>query len=62
MADPVGTADRIAELEAQLKDVANIMHHGGLLGKTYSDARRLLIPYWDSEECDRLQQARATGR
>lgn len=47
---------RIKELEDTLKEVANIMHHGGLLSKNENDVRKLLLPYWDSAECDRLQQ------
>jgi len=34
------------------------MHHGGLIGKTDNDARKLLLPFWNKAECDRLQAIR----
>ena len=49
---------RIAELEAQLTEIANIAHHGGLIGKDIKDIRGLTLPYWDMEECNRLQALR----
>lgn len=45
-----------------IRHVANIAHHGGLLGiKSDSDAmdeiRKLTIPYWDKEQCSKLQKS-----
>ena len=46
---------RITELETILREIANIAHYGGLMGKDNSDIRRLTLPYWDKAECQRLQ-------
>ena len=43
-------------LEALLIEVANIAHHGGLIGKDESDLLRLTLPYWDIAECEKLQR------
>ena len=50
--------ERIEKLEAQLTEIANIAHHGGLIGKDIKDIRGLTLPYWDMEECNRLQALR----
>ena len=50
---------RIDELEGDLKSIAAIAHHGGLLGHTQMSAakeiRKLTLRYWDGEEAGRLQ-------
>ena len=43
-----------------LVKIANMVHHGGLLGYNdtatlLTDLRMLTLPYWDKEECDKLQ-------
>ena len=48
--------DKQRKLEATLREIANIAHHGGLTGLGDSDIRKLTLPYWDKAECDRLQQ------
>lgn len=50
--------------EQTLREIANIAHHGGLIGYTTSakamDAiRDLSLLWWDKKECERLQQLRA---
>jgi hypothetical protein len=50
--------------EAELREIANIAHHGGLLGfKTQGDAlseiRKLTLQYWDQAECEKLQNGGA---
>ena len=44
-----------------IRRIANIAHHGGLIGfKTEQEAlieiRRLTIPWWDKKEAYRLQR------
>lgn len=55
--------EQIVNLENALKQIANVAHHGGLLGfDNISDAineiRTLSLPWWDREECDHLQERR----
>ena len=47
--------------ERALREIANIAHHGGLIGYTTSakamDAiRELSRRWWDRKECERLQK------
>ena len=52
-----------AEERALLVEIANIAHHGKLIGKDENDIRRLMLPYWDKDECSRLQiRARSGAR
>jgi len=52
--------EKIATLQAKLTKIANMAHHGGLLGLDVGDimyeTRRLTLPYWDKAECERLQE------
>lgn len=53
-------ADGRSDSNAVLARVANIAHHGGLLGFTTTDTAmreiaRLTLAFWDKDECHRLQ-------
>jgi hypothetical protein len=52
---------KVKELESELQTIAEIAHHGGLLGLTtmmgMTEIRRATLPYWDVDEADRLQRA-----
>lgn len=48
------------ELLQTLTAIANISHHGALIGKSdiydaFNEIRRLTIKHWDSSECCRIQ-------
>lgn len=43
-----------------MRKIANIAHHGGLIGfgdmhDAMNEIRRLTLPYWDKDECNELQ-------
>lgn len=53
----------IERLKDVLRQTANILHHGGLMGFKDEMAWRaalnkLTLPYWDKDECTKLQIAR----
>lgn len=44
-----------------LREIANIAHHGGLIGfdsyaKAHREICRLTLPWWDQGECSRIQK------
>ena len=48
-------------MEDAIRQIANIAHHGGLIGfgdpyKAMNEIRRLSLPWWDKEECNKLQR------
>lgn len=58
-------ASRNNDAERSLREIANIAHHGGLIGyntsaKAMDAIRDLSMRWWDRKECEHLQQQRRT--
>lgn len=52
-------SEQVKALQERLTRIANIAHHGGLVGlglepNALTEIRRLTLPYWDKVECDTL--------
>ncbi len=50
-----------------MRRIANIAHHGGLIGlgdvyEAMNEIRKLSLPYWDKTEAERLQRDNAEER
>jgi hypothetical protein len=54
----------LERLREALREIANTAHHGGLfetgrsIGNALKNIRRLSLPFWDKEECNKLQAGR----
>lgn len=50
--------------EDALKRIANIAHHGGLMGMdaftAVTEIRKISLPWWDRDDCSRLQKPNNT--
>ena len=56
--DELADKARIKELEGILTEIANLHHHGGLMGLNLSQVSiktsGLTIEFWDKDECAKL--------